>query len=156
MQQLRHDMEKLQHQALDPSSFSIDELMQEYRKLSPRETKEHLRQKLKGKPLIDNPKVVDYVDAIMRDPQVMKDLWKIAQNRTKIIIFVACNILLFILGFWFKKRRARTKNNFGLIRSFILWSVRFAFAIAIRITLVVLFFGHELYRLARITQQHFF
>lgn len=164
-EQLQEDMQTIQKQMQDlaaqggtVSEDSIKQLSDFYRGLSPRETKDQLREKFKDVPLLNNPKVIDFCDDLLRDQFLMQNLYKILANKTKLLWFVLCNILVFVIGFWLKKRRAaqKEKTNFGLLSRFILWCWRFLIGVGVRIGIIIAFYGQEFTPLFRLLQKHFF
>lgn len=134
--------------------FNVDEMLAPYRQLSPAQTKEHLRAKLKGKLIVDHPKMVNFLDALIRDEKALNDVAQIAEDKKKLIAFVIFNLFVFVIGFMLKKLHAAKDQSSGLgVRLFRrLW--RFTFMTGIRIGIFVYFFGANLSRTWNIARHH--
>lgn len=134
--------------------FNVDEMLGPYRQLPPAQTKEHLREKLKGKPIVDNPKMVNFLDALIRDDRALKDVAKIIENKKKLMAFVIFNLLLFVIGYMFKKLHAAKdqKSGFGARMFRRIW--RFTFMSGLRIGVFIYFFGANVSRTWDIAKHH--
>jgi hypothetical protein len=157
LEQARQQAEQLLQNAQDPKKFNIDQIFEAYRNLDPKETKAHLEEQLRGKPFVNDPRIVNFLDEVLRHPHIMKDLLRIVENRSKLGLFVACNIFLFILFWWLKKRRHRRtkKPHNGIITRLILWSAGLVFRIGVRVALMAAFYYAELKNFAAVFSKHF-
>lgn len=138
-----------------PPAFDIDGMLAPYRSATPEETKQHLRQKLKGKPIVDNPKMVNFLDSLIRDERALKDASEILSNKKKLGAFVAFNILLFIIGMMFKKLHKAKNQDAGFFMKSIRYLWRLTFMTGIRFGILIYFFGANLSRTWSIFNQHF-
>lgn len=88
------------------------------------------------------PKLATYYAKVMTDEKALEGLLSIAGQKTKLIIFLLCNILTIFLGIVIKNRQKQNEPIFMakvfnfFKRIFILYSVRLG--------LIYLFFGKEL------------
>ena len=136
--------------------FNIDEMLAPYRERPAAETKEHLRAKLKGKPVIDHPVMVNFLDDLIRDEKALKDVSGIISDKKKLGAFVVINLLVFLIGMMFKKlhKAKNEKASFAMKTFRFLW--RFSIMTSIRIGVLIYFFGSNLSRTWNIFTNHFF
>ena len=136
--------------------FNIDEMLAPYRERPSSETKEHLRAKLKGKPVVDNPTMINFLDALIRDERALKDVSGIISDKKKLGAFVVINILVFLIGMMFKKlhKAKNERASFGMRTFRFFW--RFSIMTSIRIGVLIYFFGANLSRTWSIFTTHFF
>lgn len=136
-------------------TFNIDEMLAPYRNESPEVTKVHLEKKLQGKPIVSDPKFINFLDDLIRDDQALQKAANIINDKKKLGAFFVFNILLFFIGFIFKKlHRAKNLESGFMMRSFrFFW--RFSFMLAIRLGVLIYFFGANLSPTWNIVKKNF-
>ncbi len=136
--------------------FKIDEMLAPYRSQSPEITKEHLRTKLKGKPIVSSPKFIDFLDDLIRDDQALQKVGDIINNKKKLFAFFIFNVLLFFIGFIFKKlhREKNLVSGPGMRGVRLIWRLSCMFAI--RLVVIMYFFGANLAPTFNLVKKNFF
>ena len=100
------------------------------------------------------PKVLEFFILLLKDQAVLPSMAQMMDDRRKLIIFFICNIVVFVVGFiWKRANRNAEKTYFEraiidrIKYSFVFWGVR--------IGLVVFFFHQELTPFGRLFKDHF-
>lgn len=139
----------------DDPIFNINEMLAPYRSQPPQTTKEHLRKKLDGKPLVSSPQFIVFLDELIRDDQALQKAANIINDKKKLAAFFVFNILLFFIGFIFKKlHRAKNLESGSFMRG-VRFFWRFSFMFAIRIGVIIYFFGTNLSPTWNIVRRNF-
>ncbi|PIP90669.1 MAG: hypothetical protein COW01_14905 [Bdellovibrionales bacterium CG12_big_fil_rev_8_21_14_0_65_38_15] len=136
--------------------FNIDEILAPYRSESPETTKEHLRKKLDGKPIVSTPKFIDFLDDLMRDEQALQKAANIINDKKKLAAFFVFNLLLFFIGFIFKKLHRAKNLESGAMMRMVRFFWRLSFMSAIRVGVIIYFFGANLSPTWDIVKKNFF
>lgn len=136
-------------------TFNIDEMLAPYRMESSQTTKEHLRKKLQGKPVVSDPKFIDFLDDLIRDDKALQKMANIVNDKKKLVAFFVFNILLFFIGYVFKKLHRAKNLESGAMMRIVRFFWRLSFMSAIRIGVVIYFFGENLSPTWNLVQKNF-
>lgn len=105
--------------------------------------------------LLNNPVVLDSVVNVMKSEEALPSLIKIPQDRKKGLIFLGCNILTIIFGFFLKRRM----SSFNVDDSFMIglknFFKRMFLLYAIRFSLMAYFYHVELGPLVKVVYNTF-
>ena len=136
--------------------FNIDESLAPYRSESPEKTKEHLRTKLAGKPVVSSPQFINFLDDLIRDEVALQKVANIINDKKKLGAFFLFNILLFFIGFMFKKLHRAKNLESGALMRMVRFFWRLSFMSAIRVGVIIYFFGANLSPTWDIVKRNFF
>lgn len=136
-------------------TFNIDEMLAPYRNESSETTKEHLRKKLEGKPVVNSPKFIDFLDDLIRDDQALQKVANIINDKKKLSAFFVFNILLFLIGHIFKKLHRAKNLKSGAMMRIVRFFWRFSFMSAIRLGVIIYFYGENLSPTWNLVQKNF-
>ena len=101
------------------------------------------------------PKVLEFFIRLLKDHSALPSMAKIMDDRRKLIIFFICNIVVFVVGFiWKRSNRNVEKTYFERV---IIDRIKYSLAFwGVRIGLVVYFFHQELTPFGQLFKNHFF
>lgn len=127
--------------------------LEQFRSKSFAQVRAELQSKVDGtlfEPVVNAaPKLLDFFTNLLRDPLALPEFFKIAANRTKLLIFLGINILLFIIKWLIKKKEKKKKAPFGERLS------RFFFFFGLRLVLIGVFFHNELWPMVIVAKRTF-
>ena len=127
--------------------------LQQFRQKSFDQVKGELQSKIGGTlfdPIVKAaPKFLDFVVNLLRDPIALPEFFKIAANRTRLLIFLGINILLFIIKWVIRRNEKNKKAPFSERMS------RFVFFLGLRFVLVGVFFHEELWPIVIVAKRTF-
>lgn len=95
------------------------------------------------------PKLLDFFVNLLRDPNALPEFFKIAADRTRLLIFLGINIALFIIKWWIKKKEKKKKAPMSERFS------RFIFFFGLRFVLIGVFFHKELWPMIIVAKRSF-
>lgn len=136
-------------------AIDIEAMLVPYRQLSPEQTKNELAEKLKGKPVVDNPKLINFLDALFRDKKALPDIVQILNEREKLAYFLGINIVILIMAIMLKRRHYRNNPDGSILGNMTRGLRRFVLITGLRLSTLYFFFGANFARSWELVQSHF-
>ena len=127
--------------------------LSQFRQKSHDEVKGELMGRVEGSifaPIVEKaPKILDFFVNLLRDATALPEFFKIAADRTRLLIFLGINICLFIIKWMIKRKEKNKQAPFSERFS------RFLFFFGLRFVLVGVFFHKELWPIVIVAKRTF-
>ncbi len=109
-----------------------------YRSLTREESLKILQIKLKDKPFLTHPKIIKFIDELIRRPEALEKAVSIVKGRQEIVSYIIFLVITFFLGMFYRKVHANKKSS-G-IQKIMDFLSRFVVMNTLRIGIFVFFF----------------
>ena len=125
-----------------------------YRSLPKEDSRKMLTTRLKNKPFVNHPKIIEFIDELIRRPGALENAVGLVKAKKEMVIYAIFFVITVILGFVYKRIHEKKKAK-GLQRVVNYFS-RFIIINALRLGMFVLLFNHYLGETFRVFFRVFF
>lgn len=138
---------------------AIDAILASYRNSTEEDVEKVLKERISVLPfakyIAEDSKLYLFLTRILRDEKAVPSMVALLKDRNRLLIFLGLNILIFIVGYMWKKRHQNTKDDVGIVGRMQRTFTRIIILQFARLILFIVYFNNEIKPFWEITKRTF-